>query len=549
MNGAASGTTIGGPAAGAGNLISGNAQSGIQAGTNNLVEGNRIGTNAAGNDAIPNQGDGIDVNGTATIGGTAAGAGNLISGNTSYGIDIYSSCLVEGNLIGTDAAGTAAVPNEIVGIDVQRDRVTIGGTGAGAGNTISGNHYNGINIYAGCLIEGNRIGTDPTGTVEVPNGGYGILGVASGATIGGTTAAAANIISGNANSGIDINGATLVEGNLIGTDAAGTAALANGSFGVDVQAVGVTIGGTAAGAGNVISGNASDGVFVQQPGGLIQGNWIGTDATGTIAIPNQTDGVFLTQGTSGIVTVGTAGGGNVIADNGAAGVASSSGTTGGTIRFNSIFENAGPGIDLNDAGVVPNKPGSATNAPVITLAGDGVVSGTLNALANSTYTLDFYANPSGDASASRPQGRTYLGSTSVATNAQGNAAFSFAYSPDCARALHHGDLDGCIGHHLRLLGAGRLLGDSDRAEPRRDGRRPVRRPGRLVRHDGLRRHGLELYCDDRLGRRIGEHRGHGRGLGRGVRRRRLAHLFPVQPGDARHRDDRRRHRQEPGGGE
>jgi hypothetical protein len=83
---------------------------------------------------------------------------------------------------------------------------------------------------------------------------------------------------------------------------------------------------------------------------------------------------------------------------------------------------------LNDDGVTSNTSEGATNAPVITAATAGLATGTLNASPDSTYTIDFYANPASDASAARPQGRTYLGSTSVATNSQGNASFYFTYT-------------------------------------------------------------------------------------------------------------------------
>ena len=306
--------------------------------------------------------------------------------------------------------------------------MTIGGTTAGAGNTISGNSHNGINIGAPCLVEGNFIGTNPAGTAAVPNLGYGILALGSGGTVGGTTADAANIISGNGIDGIDLDASCLIEGNLIGTNASGTAALANGVNGIDVLGPGVTVGGTASDAGNVISGNGTDGIDIQDPSCLVEGNLIGTDSTGTNPIPNNGNGVFLAQGTSGGETIGVTGSGNIIAFNDGPGVATSSGATGGTIRFNSIFENTGPGIDLNDDGVQPNAPEGANNSPVVSSAGGDLISGSLNASPNSTYVIDFYASPSDDASAARPQGHTYLCSATVATNSQGNAAFSVSYT-------------------------------------------------------------------------------------------------------------------------
>ena len=130
-----------------------------------LVEGNEIGTNASGT-AVPNY-NGIDVGVSGgTIGGTTTGDANVIAGNSNYGVNIGTSCLVVGNEIGTNAAGTA-VPNKI-GIYVGGSGVTIGGTTAAAANVIAGNSEYGVYIDAPCLVEGNEIGTNASGTA-VPN--------------------------------------------------------------------------------------------------------------------------------------------------------------------------------------------------------------------------------------------------------------------------------------------------------------------------------------------------------------------------------------------
>ncbi len=120
--------------------------------------GNDIGTNAAGTAAVANGQYGIDVAVSgATIGGTTTGAGNIISGNSDDGVDIDASCLVEGNDIGTNAAGTAAVANGQDGIYVDFPGATIGGTTTGAGNLIFGNTSCGVYIGASCLVQGNTI--------------------------------------------------------------------------------------------------------------------------------------------------------------------------------------------------------------------------------------------------------------------------------------------------------------------------------------------------------------------------------------------------------
>src|SRR5262249_17799157 len=150
------------------------------------------------------------------------------------------------------------------------------------GNVISGNSAAGIDIFLGSgnTIQGNRIGTDAAGAVALPN----VIGILVGAganTIGGATAGAGNVISGNSTSGILLSsGGNLVQGNYIGTDASGTAALGNFN-GIVASASNNTIGGTAAGAGNIISGNRNDGVLVMGLGIVIQGNYIGTDVSGS----------------------------------------------------------------------------------------------------------------------------------------------------------------------------------------------------------------------------------------------------------------------------
>ncbi len=224
--------------------------------------------------------------------------------------------LVEGNFIGTDVTGTKPMPNGqgiaiILSPVATNGEDTIGGTTAGAGNVISGNLEGGLSVSgsgigAGELVEGNFIGTDVTGTRALGNG----IGIDSGQsdTIGGTTAAARNVISGNGYGGIFLDGPdTLVEGNFIGTDITGTQALPN-IDGIEVYGQSATIGGATAGAGNVISGNTGDGIglfgFGNRSGELVEGNFIGTDATGTSALPNGGTGIIGGSGTIGGTTAG-----------------------------------------------------------------------------------------------------------------------------------------------------------------------------------------------------------------------------------------------------
>jgi Ca2+-binding RTX toxin-like protein len=146
----------------------------------------------------------------------------------------------------------------------------------------------------GHVIEGNFIGTDPTGKTALPNIGIAVLALQGGTnTIGGTSASARNIISGNNDTGIELRGSgSRVLGNFIGVDATGTNALGNGSRGITLTIdEGSIIGGTNAGARNIISANGGDGIAIGSGMHVVQGNFIGTDVTGTTALPNGHRGV------------------------------------------------------------------------------------------------------------------------------------------------------------------------------------------------------------------------------------------------------------------
>jgi len=246
----------------------------------NLVECNYIGTDTTGNVDLGNASEGIAVRSPDnTIGGTAAAARNVISGNNSNGILIFLPAsdrnLVQGNYIGTNAAGTADLGNTLDGVNIDfRVDNTIGGTAAEAGNVISGNNGHGIALFGDpgspsqrTVIQGNLLGTNAAGTADLGNTSDGVFIVDSATnTIGGTAAGAGNLIGFNDLNGIQIQGASaqgnIVQGNLIGTNAAG-ANRANSGHGVLAIGSGPNeIGGTVAGAGNTIGNNGGDGVAV-----------------------------------------------------------------------------------------------------------------------------------------------------------------------------------------------------------------------------------------------------------------------------------------------
>jgi hypothetical protein len=235
---------------------------------------------------------------------------------------------------------------------------------------------------------------------------------------------AGNLISGNSLYGIIAHGlGNVIQGNFIGTDATGTRAVGNGSHGVFLETAFLyLVGGTDAGAGNLISGNGGSGVFIGSSGSgnLVQGNRIGTDIGGSQPLGNAQDGVHVLDVNSGNNTVGgeDPGTGNTIAFNGNDGVLVDRSSHIG-ILGNALFANGHLGIELVRGG------NHNQAAPVLTSATtDGTsttVAGTLTSTPDTTFTLEFYANSVNDPSGS---GERFLGSVQVTTDADGHASFT-----------------------------------------------------------------------------------------------------------------------------
>ena len=326
-------------------MISGNWWDGIvvegASGSGDIIQGNFIGTNATGTAALGNGRVGVEVfTSNNTVGGTVPGARNVISGNGLDGVRLQGTTttanLIQGNFIGTNAAGTVAIGNGNHGVYVYSAAGnTIGGEAAGAGNVVSGNRCDGISIQGSTaddnIVQGNYIGTNAAGDAPIGNARMGVylFEGASGNSIGGILPGAGNLISANGSSGVCIvdqqSTANTIQGNRIGTNAAGTVAIGNGNHGVYVySAAGNRIGGEAAGAGNVVSGSRWDGISIQGPtadDNIIQGNCIGTNAAGDAPLGNGRMGVYLFEGASGNSIGGILpGAGNLISANGSSGV-------------------------------------------------------------------------------------------------------------------------------------------------------------------------------------------------------------------------------------
>ncbi len=444
-----------------GNLISGNARFGVWSAADGcVIQGNRIGTDAAGTAAVPNQLDGVILYGgfgsRSPVNDTVAL--NLISGNRISGVHLtgQASNVVQGNRIGTDAAGAAALPNGFDGVTLDGEGYTVGGTAAGQGNLISGNGRFGVFAVGHNTIAGNQVGTNAAGTAAVPNARAGVV------SLGDRNVIAANLISGNGGDGVLVQHAdgNTIQGNRIGTDAAGRAALPNAGNGVTLaNCLATTV------QGNLISGNAGVGVltggtdlqrFTVPPqffgGATIRTNRIGTDAAGSAALGNGHGGVVIYLGSNTNAVGGTAAGdANVIAFNGGDGVQVQpwSGEqppgsnhfaqldVANAIEGNSIHDNAGLGINLvsfsdNSFGVTPNNSppndagNNSQNYPVLTAVAAGANGGTdvtltLDSTPSTSFRVEVFANAAPDPSGFG-EGQTFLGAATVGTDAGGHFA-------------------------------------------------------------------------------------------------------------------------------
>jgi hypothetical protein len=406
-------------------LIDGTTQNGYSGAPLIELDGSHAGPNAAGLNFVQANADNSTVKGLAVNDFSVAGV--LISGGT--GIQ------VSGNYIGTDATGTIAKSNGI-GVDVHGSSNSIGGTTPETRNIISGNNI-GVSVGSGAYnqIQGNYIGTDVTGTVALGNNTGVSLISTFGNTMGGLVSGAGNLISGNQGDGLLISGAgggNLVVGNLIGTDATGTVALGNLN-GIEMHpgptSNGGTIGGVQPEAANVISGNQQEGILISGNGRLttgfrVIGNWIGTDATGSINLGNGGDGVALVNVWASSVGGTAPNSGNVIGYNGGDGIRIDNAIY-NAIQGNVIFASANLGIELVNGGnhdqAFPDISYATTDDSSTTIAG------TLNSSPSSDFTLEFFAsytcNPSGYGEAEQ-----LLGTSPVHTNSQGSIDFNVSFN-------------------------------------------------------------------------------------------------------------------------
>jgi titin len=363
---------------------------------------------------------------------------------------------VDACYLGTDSTGTKAVPNSngSIGVDIFNSSGNlIGGTTASARNIISGDYWAASDFNGGYgvlidqssnsnTVEGNFIGTDVSGIHTLTNVVGGLVGtqqtagvcILGGAynQIGGPLAGQVNVISSN-HDGVYIAGIgpryNYVKGNHIGTDVTGTRPLGNSQDGVFIyDAVGNVIGGASSGDGNVISANGANGIRIYADaagpavGNKVQGNWIGTDKTGTLHLGNHQNGVYLqgdptaTTGSYGNEIGGAdngdpvpAGVGNTIAFNTLNGVLMQGNMmVSNPIRGNAIYGNGALGINTDE--YPPQYVQLALASSVSHLVEGYVFNPTPYA---ETVVVDLYASTSTDAPGGGAQGRRYLGTVTL----------------------------------------------------------------------------------------------------------------------------------------
>ena len=316
----------------------------------------------------------------------------IIGSNFANGVFVMpsGSLTVRGSFIGTTANGLAANNTTENGLSTSTGTMVVGGTSPADRNVISGNQRGvsaGLSPFGGTnvLLQGNLIGLNKNGTAAVPNGvGYVSFGCNGGnatGRIGGTTPAERNVISGNTEIGVNI-----------GNCGVGTGSTSIGSF--------------------------------------VRGNFIGTDVTGATPIPNGR-GVEVTSGPNIVVGGLNPGEGNLIAFNTGAGVVLSAQVNGLGVLGNSIHSNGGLGIDIDANGVSANDANDADvnrpNFPVVTAitrsASTTTVQGTFDAPTTGTYRLQLFTSTLPDA-LSHGEGQTLLGQITPAVGATGPQTFS-----------------------------------------------------------------------------------------------------------------------------
>lgn len=454
------------------------------------LRGSYIGTDSSGTTALPNGRDYMTssigfgmyafASNNCLIGGDSPGDRNVIASNQAGDIFINNESdnpngsgnnNIQGNFIGLASNGLDALPsgyalglgNAILLGNTYDD--LIGGVNTGEMNVIASSSEYGVAFRdgtSGTTIQGNYIGTDYTGAVAathslgtgnvqsgihvgtVSNAGF--TRIPNDILIGGSSAAARNIISGNDDgsgyiSGVSVNDGSygvMILNNYVGTDVTGEIAVPNGTgILMDTSVTGIEasysniVGGPSE--GNIISGNASYGILMSGVGtyeNSVFGNKIGTDKDGVSDLGNGLDGLQLVNGsTDNLIGGTTAGQGNIIAFNGSNGITIANNSTLASIISNSIFLNDDLGIKLgfgsspttNDMNDIDSGPNNILNTPYYTdvneVLGDSTITYRIDVPVGS-YRLEFFGNASPDPSGSG-EGQEFLGFKNISSTGTG----------------------------------------------------------------------------------------------------------------------------------
>lgn len=425
---------IGGSTSGARNVISGNTLDGITLNGSfsdphsNTIKGNFIGVDRTGGTALANGGNGLQlINGAFA---NVVGPGNVISGNAQNAVLIWTAGTIEnmvvGNYIGTDASGTAAIPNAAasgaVFINNGAAGNVIGGDAPGEGNLISGNAGQGVRIVGSgtdsTVVSGNIIGLDVTGTSALLNSGEGVYVAidAANTIIGGDTSVERNVIAANL-AAVKLESTAhnnTVSGNYLGTDITGTVGMSVGT-GVSIGsgANNNTIGGATVPERNIISGNGGRGINIfglATDNNQVLGNYIGVDVFGSNPLSNPSGGIQIWNSAQ----YNTIGPNNIIANNGLEGIRIFGADT--DFNFftqNSIYNHSNYNIALP---YVPDGSNEDITPPTITAVSLSPlsVSGTTAPICVGC-TIEVFTSP---APSSPAAGKTFLGSDT--TDGSGN---------------------------------------------------------------------------------------------------------------------------------
>jgi len=337
--------------------------------------------------------------GISTVGLRLGGSGsNTVRGLAinrfdADGIRLESSGnVIQGNYIGTDVTGSVARGNGQYGVFVWNvSSNLIGGTTSAERNVFSGGNETGVYILNGTgnTVQGNHIGVNATGNAALNNRNNGItLFTSTANTIGGASPGAGNLVSGNTGSGINLNSSTttenVIQGNFIGVNASGSSAIPNLGDGITFNSAPANlVGGTNLAERNVVSGNGKAGILLNGTAtrlNVLAGNFIGTDASGLMKLGNALAGVTVTGGSSNQIGSPLPSGGNVISGNLQDGIFIATNSVGNRVQGNLI------GVDVHGTNALGNAlNGVAINSAAFNLIGGeetgerNVISGNTNA--------------------------------------------------------------------------------------------------------------------------------------------------------------------------